>query len=327
MEESNRMVPKVSVIVPVYHSEAYLEWCCRSLLSQTLDDIEFLFIIDGPSSEALQIISQVSTGFPHRQRQILILVHAENLGISASRQEGHDRATGEYIFHCDSDDWLEPDALATLYILAKQETADLVFCDYVRHYQTTGQSALYSSSHVLKGEIHTIDGVLFNKLVRRQFFIDQALRFPQGINWGEDVCMSVLLQALAHKVSYLPRVLYHYLLHPQSLTQQIDGAKYQQLVSCPHFIANELQARGMSEKYTHLLLRMKFEVKEYYLIHPLLRNVEKWQTIYPECHSSIWQYSSVPFYLKTISWLAANHMPWVAEFLLDCRDLIHRIRS
>lgn len=319
-------MPKVSVIVPIYHSEAYLERCCRSLMSQTLDSIEYLFIIDGPSAEARQIIERISSEYPHRQEQIQIIEHAQNLGISACRQEGHDRASGEYIYHCDSDDWLEPDALASLYRLAKEESADLVFCDYVRHYQETGESVVYSSKHVVEGEIHTIDGVLFNKIIRRQFVTEHTLKFPQGINWGEDVCMSVLLQAFAQKVSYLPQVFYHYCMHPQSQTQQIDEAKYQQLVSCPQYIAKELQLRGMINKYSLLLQQMKFEVKEYYLIHPSLRNVKKWQTIYPESHSSIWQYTSVPVYLKTISWLAANHMSWLAEFLLDCRDLIHRIR-
>lgn len=320
-------LPKVSVIVPIYHSEPYLERCCRSLFSQTLDDIECLFIIDGYSSSAETIIAEVLADYSKRKDQIRILRHEKNLGTSFSRQEGHDQAMGEFLYHCDSDDWLEPEALETVYDKAKSEHADLVFFDYVRHYEDTSQEIVYRSAHVEQGIISTMDGTLCNKLIRKQLLASHNLRFPVGINWGEDLCMSVLLQLLASKIIYLPKVLYHYCLHKESFTTSIDEQKYLQLVSCPQYLEQEFAKRQLHDRYSSLLLQMKFEVKEYYLIHPSLRNIQKWLTIYPECHSAIWQYQSVPFYLKTVSWFAVNHLQWAAEFLLHCRALIYSIRS
>lgn len=320
-------MPKVSVIVPIYHSEPYLERCCRSIFSQTLDNIECLFVIDGYSSSAETIIAEVLNDYPLRKDQIRILRHEYNLGTSFSRQEGHEQAKGEFLYHCDSDDWLEPEALTTVYYKAKSEHADLVFFDYVRHYDNTNKEVVYRSAHVEQGIISTMDGTLCNKLISKQLLTTHNLRFPVGINWGEDLCMSVLLQILAPKIFYLPKVLYHYCLHKESFTTSIDEQKYQQLASCPQYLEQELDKRQLLDRYSLLLLQMKFEVKEYYLIHPSLRSVQKWLSIYPECHSFIWQYSSVPFYLKTVSWLAANHMQRFADFLLDCRSLFHRIRS
>jgi len=315
--------PKVSVIVPVYHSEPYLERCCRSLFCQTLDDLECLFILDGPSETAEQIIARALKDYPLRQRQVKILKHAENRGISFSRQEGHEEAGGQYIYHCDSDDWLEPDALQEAYTCAQEGQADLVFFDYVRHYEDTAQPVLYRSRYVENGLISTMDGTLCNKLIRHQLVTDNQLRFPEGINWGEDLCMSVLLQICAKQVKYLPKVFYHYCMRPGSITTVPNKDKYLQLITCPQFVGHELQKRQLSVQYAAMLLQMKFEVKEYYLIHPQYRDIQQWKITYPECHSAIWSFSGVPIYLKGISWLAANHLPHLAYILLSCRDIYH----
>lgn len=326
MDLNNVLYPKVSVIVPVYHSEAYLDRCCRSLFSQTIDAIEYLFILDGPSKTAEQIISDVLASYPQRQEWVSIHKHATTRGISCSRQEGHELVNGEYIYHCDSDDWLEVDALRIVYETASKNKADLVFFDYVRHYEATGKEARYSSSHVEHGNISTMDGTLHNILIRRQFVSSQGLTFPQGINWGEDLCMSVLLQILTTKIAYVPQVLYHYNMHDSSFTSDVNEEKYRQLVACPQYVEQELSRLQLSDRYAPLLLQMKYEVKEYYLIHPKLRNVRRWCSLYPECHSAIWRYASVPFYLKCLSWLAVHHMQKLVEILLLCRDWVNRYR-
>jgi len=318
--------PKISVIVPVYHSERYLERCCRSLFSQTLDDFECLFILDGPSPEAERIISEVQSEYDSRRIDVHIIRHAENKGISYSRQEGHDNARGEYLFHCDSDDWLESDALTQTYELACKEKADLVFFDYIRHYESNGKSIVYSSGYVENGAISTMDGTLCNKLIRRELISSNAIRFPNGINWGEDLCMSVLSQIVAKKIAYLAQIFYHYCMHSNSFTTAPTKDKYLQLLACPQFIEKELQERQLTDRYSSMLLQMKFEVKEYLLIHPALRDIQQWIVTYPECHPFIWHFPSVPIYLKGVSWLAANHLSWFANVLLSCRDLIHRLR-
>lgn len=318
--------PKVSVIIPIYHSEPYLERCCRSLFSQTLDSLEYLFIIDGPSDTAEKLIIDASVEYPHRKDQIRVIHHSQNLGTSQSRQKGHDLSTGEFLYHCDSDDWLESEALGVLYTEAQETSADLVFFDYKRHYEDHGQEALYSSSYILKNEINTIDGTLCNKLIRKSLIDEHTLRFPQGINWGEDLCMSVLCQIFAEKIAYIPRVLYHYCMRQQSYTGQISRDKYMQLVTCPRYIETELEKRGVAEDYSLLVLRMKFEVKEYFLINCYLRDISFWKTLYPECHEYIFQYPSVPRYLKCISWLILHHLSWSAQFLLFLRDHINQIR-
>lgn len=315
----------ISVIVPIYHSEPYLKRCCQSLFSQTVADVEYIFILDGPSDEAEEIINRVVEDCPLRREGLRIIVHEQNRGISFSRQEGHELARGKYIFHCDSDDWMEPDALQLLVEKAEEEEADVVFFDYMRHYDR--QDIRYRAEKVLDGVIPTIDAPLHNKLIRTDLIKKHQLRFPEGINWGEDLCMSVMCQILADKIAYLPQCLYHRSMHDQSFTAQVNKEKYMQLVSCPHYIETELQRRGLAEKYKQLLMQMKFEMKEYFLIQSQMRDIKLWKSIYPECHAYIWQYPEVPIYLKCVASLIIWHLCFAANLLLFCRDQINRVRN
>lgn len=101
--------PSVSVIVPIYKVEKYIERCAISLLSQTLKDIEYIFINDNSPDKSMDILSQCIQKYPSRSKQIKIITHQQNLGSAAARNDGTKIATGQYIIHCDGDDWVEKD--------------------------------------------------------------------------------------------------------------------------------------------------------------------------------------------------------------------------
>ena len=99
-------MPKVSVIVPVYGVEKYIERCARSLFEQTLDDMEFIFVDDCTKDESIEVLKRVIDLYPVRKDQVKIIHHAVNKGLSRARETGVNAATGDYIGHCDSDDWV-----------------------------------------------------------------------------------------------------------------------------------------------------------------------------------------------------------------------------
>lgn len=326
MEECNyaSMSYLISAIIPIYQSEPFLEHCCRSLFEQTLTEIEYLFIIDGYSEVAEVIINRLLLDYPRRRGGVRVIRHEQNMGISHCRQEGNDLAKGKYLFHCDSDDWMEPEALQLLIEKAETSQADMVFFDYARHYDNN-RMVVCKSNGVLQGQIPTMDAPLHNKLILAELVRNHHLHFPLDINWGEDLCLSLLCQMVARRIAYLPKCLYHQLMHTQSFTAQINKDKYMQLVACPRFIESELQRLGreMSELD---LMRMKFEVKEYFLIHPQIRDLKQWIHFYPECHPHIWQFTDVPLYLKCVASLVVYHMDWMADWLLQCRDKYNSFR-
>ena len=120
--------PLVSLIVPIYGVEAYIEQCARSVLGQTYPDMEFIFVNDGTRDGSMDVLSRVLKDFPDRNVKI---VNKENAGLPQARKSGLEVATGEYVMHVDADDWIEADAAARLVEKALETGADLVYCDYV----------------------------------------------------------------------------------------------------------------------------------------------------------------------------------------------------
>lgn len=119
--------PKVSVIVPVYNAESYLVRCIDSLLSQTLKDIELIFINDCSTDNSMDILSNIA-----HYENIRVLSTKTNSKQAKVRTIGIKTATGEFIANCDPDDWVEPNMYETMYNLAKASNSDIITCR-IRH--------------------------------------------------------------------------------------------------------------------------------------------------------------------------------------------------
>ena len=121
---------KVSVIIPIYKVRNFIERCACSLFEQTLQDIEYIFVDDASPDDSIDILKSCVERYPERASHVHILVHEHNQGLPAARNTGLPVATGEYIFHCDSDDFVEKDMLEIMYKVATEEDADMVYCDF-----------------------------------------------------------------------------------------------------------------------------------------------------------------------------------------------------
>ena len=121
--------PKVSVIIPVYGVEKYIERCARSLFEQTLEDIEYIFVDDCTPDNSISILRKVLSEYPNREKQVKILHHDKNKGLAKARQTGLKIASGEYIAHCDSDDWVDKDLYKVLYNQAVNLKSDMIAFD------------------------------------------------------------------------------------------------------------------------------------------------------------------------------------------------------
>lgn len=118
---------KISVIVPIYNAEEYLEKCLDSIVGQTLKEIEIILIDDGSKDGSAAICQK------YLNDDRVTYYHKENEGLAAARQDGMDRATGEYIGFVDSDDWLEPDMYEKMYEAAISNHSDVVFCNCIEN--------------------------------------------------------------------------------------------------------------------------------------------------------------------------------------------------
>ena len=305
---------KVSVIVPIYKVEGFIERCARSLMEQTLGEVEFIFVDDASSDRSMEILRRTLTDYPERQEQVRILTHEQNKGLPAARNTGLEVATGEYIFHCDSDDFVEREMLAEMYEAAKKADADILWSDFWLSFE---QNERYMKVRNYATPQEALNGMLegamkynvWNKLTRRTLYSENHIAFPTGHSMGEDMTM-IRLMACAKKVAYIPKAYYHYVrLNMSALTQTFSE---RHLIDIRHnvdetvaFLRNIL-GTGIEPQ----LALFQLSIKLPFLISDKRSDYERWRTWYPEANRAIWQAQSLPWRTKLIQWLAAKNQFW-----------------
>ena len=207
--------PKISVIVPIYNVEKWIERCARSLFEQTLDEIEFIFVDDCTPDNSMNVLNNIIQEYPTRKDAIKIIHHEVNKGLAASRNTGLAVALGDYIAHCDSDDWLECEAYEKMYEKAVNEDLDLCYCDYRLIYIDKYEDC--RNPEVGKNRVQTIRNWISNGMTsvcmfiaRRTIYEDYKLEAPNGKTYCEDFFLSVKLFLYAQKISKLDKIYYNY---------------------------------------------------------------------------------------------------------------------
>jgi len=222
----------ISIIVPVYNVEEYIDKCIRSLLQQTYSDIEILLINDGPTDNSYEICQK----WQQRDSRIKV-IYKENGGVGSARNMGLDIATGEYIFFVDADDWLEPSCLEEM--LAKMSSnIDMVICDYreIKDNNFNLQSdskhksaeEVLSKSDIIKdlSETFYYPRVIWGKLYRHKLWED--VRF-NSMSYSEDTYALIQIIGKIRAAYIINKPFYNYLLRGKSASHQL---KIEQYINC-----------------------------------------------------------------------------------------------
>ena len=215
--------PKVSIIIPVYNVEDYIELTLQSLLEQTLKEIEIILIDDGSTDNSLQIIQS----YAEKYENIKVILQ-ENSGPSRARNRGIEEAVGEYIAFVDSDDLLPENSLEVRYNAAVEQNADIVIGGT---YKFNSKRKWPMTKHFLGNEeknVVTNSDILWtvgpcNKIYKRD--IIKTLKFPQNIKYAEDQVFVIQAYLKAKKIYSINETVYYYRMREtignESLTQQI----------------------------------------------------------------------------------------------------------
>ncbi len=308
---------KVSVIIPIYKVEKFIERCVRSLMEQTLQEVEYIFVDDSTPDNSIQILQSVLKEYPNRAEQVKLLVHAHNKGLPAARNTGLSVASGEYIFHCDSDDYVDVDMLERLYEEAIRKEAEIVWCDWFLTFEKNErymkQLEYMSSIDALKAMLS--GGMKFNvwnKLVRRSLYIDNQIVFPDGYGMGEDMTMMMLF-VHAKKVTYLPNAFYHYV--------KLNTGAFSQTYSDKHLVELQHNVKRIVEYIHHNfgndlekeLAFFKLEVKFPFLISGDSKKYELWKKWYPESNAYILQNKNISTRSRWLQWFAWKEQFWIVK--------------
>lgn len=306
-------MPKVSVIVPVYNVEHYIECCARSLFEQTLDDIEYIFVNDCTPDRSMEILSRILVDYPYRKEQVRIIEMPLNSGQAEVRKVGINAATGDYIINCDSDDWVEKTYFSELYGRALETKAAIVVNNKLFREEPNRQSVLSNAAEHYPKRVYfqkllteEVYHFLVNTLIRRSLFLDNPIIYPTA-NSAEDFALLVQLFYYADEISFINIPLYHYRYNPCSITGDMSLGKTLERCDQVHknveLIISFLRMKGLEELYKDDLLMLKYSVRMQIKSYIGDKGIyDKWRSIYPELDSMFLCNNKVPF-KKKISYL------------------------
>lgn len=299
-------MPKVSVIVPIYNVEKYIERCLRSLFEQTLDDIEYIFVNDCTPDNSMIILEKVLEEYPHRIKQVKIINHEQNQGQAGARTSGMKAMTGEYMIHCDPDDWVELDMYEIMYNKAIEHNNDIVCCNWVieKNRDSIKQKIYYGATPQDSLKRCLYNPSLCNKLIKTELIKNNNIYPYEGINCGEDLNVVIRSLYYAKTLKILDIYPYHYWSNQQSITQNNHKTQFYN----SHKPNVEKLCQFLNDKgneYIILQNYIKF-IEKYGLISKSCNDFKLWSKTWPECHKYI-KHFPLPFPYRDIISLFANH--------------------
>lgn len=297
------MRPKVSVVVPIYNVEAYIERCVRSLFEQTLDSLEYIFVNDCTPDNSMLILNQVLEEYPQRKEQVRIIDQPQNRGAAKAREVGIKTATGEYIIHCDSDDWVDNDMYRVMYEKASADGLDMVICDWVEtdgetDHEITQNLNCSDRGKMMRGLLNrSISGSLCNKLIACYIYKKCIEIYPQS-HMMEDVLYSVQIFFNCRQIGYISIPYYYYFSNIESICKKDDERsclnRCQQAIRNIDDIIRFITSKGQAKEYRNELVVLKNSAKVFLwplLMTQPLKHYKKWRNVYPEIN---WRYPFTP---------------------------------
>ncbi|MFZ4863875.1 glycosyltransferase family 2 protein [Sphingobacterium sp. Mn56C] len=306
--------PLLSIIVPVYNVEGSLENCVLSILKQEFIDFELLLINDGSTDNSAQVCDKLAL-----QDGRIKVFHKQNAGVSQTRNYGLDRAKGTYIGWVDGDDWIEPDMFALLMETAVKEHADLVWCSYFIDYgdgqKIDRQNIEANSLHFIKALIGLeVEGMLWNKVIRRDIFENYSIRFIDKMNMAEDKNVLIKVLYFAKQISFVDKPLYHYLqTNPISYTRDTNSKRIYEEIANAKDACLFLQNHGVTGLSEAAIRRFKLHAKRRLLFSVHKIDLVNWAQQMPESNTQIFKEKS---YRKRHKLLALFSI-WKWYFLFD----------
>ena len=288
---------KVSILVPVYGVEKYINRCARSIFEQTYQNLEIIFVDDCTPDHSIDIIKRTLEYYPNRQDQTIIISHKFNLGLAGSSNTANVNAHGAFIYHLDSDDYIEKDTIETLVSKQISTSADIISAHLIINENTINSIYIepeYHSKDEMMVHIlsQTNNHEITGRLIRRQLYLDNHLSPLNGQNRGEDWRMTPMLVYYANKIAQVNRFLYHYVMNddsyirskktwePQKSALMQDYANYSSLVAF---------FRDKEKRYYDIVCE-KSALKVFRILLKALKANDK--AFYDKTHMELFKYQS-----------------------------------
>lgn len=307
----------------------FVRKCVESLMAQTFTDIEYIFVDDASSDGSIDIIKDVISNYP--QKNITVLTHEENRGLPASRKTGFEHCSGDYIFNCDGDDFVDPTMLEKMYNAIIQNGADYAYCDFFLTYDKNERymsCPSYSSADealragYLRGAMKYN---VWNKLIKRELY--NGVIFPvDHKKGGEDMIMLGILSR-AKRVAHVQEALYHYVKTNSSAIS--ESFSEQRLIDIKYNAdtAIDVLNRDYPGDLSEDIMYFKLNVKLPFLITDERRKYEVWKQWYPEANAYVMSNMVLPMRTRLLQQFAALNQWWIVSlYYIIVYKIIYRVK-
>lgn len=315
----------VSILVPIYKVEKYIEKCLDSIFNQTYSDIEYVFVDDCSPDNSLTILRRYIDENDIDKNKVTIISHCENKGISITRNDLIDHAKGTYVLFVDSDDWIETDMIEQMVLATKNNTIDIVGCDYIKEFKDGKHKNYYENysnnchENLIRMINYNIGPTMWKFMIKKILF--NSIRFPNDINIGEDYVTSIRLYYYAKSCSCVHKNLYHYIQYNEnSYSNKIEESISYHIKAILDVEAFLKSANLYNEKIDRQIKIRKFNIKHYYLFLPLLDYL-KWKNTFPDS-DKMWRYMKYSRKEKIIYWLSEKHLFSIIKLLRHIKKLV-----
>ena len=273
-------IPKISIIVPIYNVEKYLDRCIASLLNQTLKDIEIILVDDGSPDNCPKMCDEYA-----KKDSRIKVVHKQNAGLGYARNSGLDVATGEYVAFVDSDDYVNIQMYEILYRYAQINNDDVVFCGFKKEFSLNrfldiSESSSYtayvedevrkiipdfiaSPPYVKNEYVH--DMSVWHSIYRREIIECNNIRFISERDFAsEDIPFQIDFLKCCKRISFIPDILYTYCYNQGSLTKSFNISKFDRIKALYKLLCEksfDYDSRGLRAKrlflgYARAMIRL-----------------------------------------------------------------------
>ena len=244
-------MPIVSIIVPVYNMEQYIDKVLDSLVNQTLKDIEIIIVNDGSKDKSKEKILK----WKEKYQEKIKYYEKENGGLSSSRNFGMKFAKGEYIAFLDSDDYVEKNMYEEMVKIAKKDKSDMVECDFIWEYPNRKKYDKRRRYKNKKDIMKRPRVVAWNKLIKRRIIEEHNIQFPEGLIY-EDLEFFLKLLPYLNKISYVEKYFVHYVQRENSISNS-QGKKVGDIFNILSNIDEYYKQNGLYNKYSKELRYMR----------------------------------------------------------------------
>jgi glycosyltransferase, group 2 family protein len=241
---------KLSIIVPVYGVEKYIDKCLDSLVKQSLKEIEIIVVNDGTKDNSQKIIDKYVKKYPEKIKSYI----KENGGQGSARNYGLEKANGEYIGYVDSDDFIEKDMYKKLYNKAKEDNYDIVVCgnyNVSEDYQNKNIDAFINNYNTDLENIFFGKMAVWNKIYKRDILIKNKLEFKEKV-WYEDLAFTLKAIMNSNTFAFIDEPLYDYLIREGSTMNNSNVQRNLEILDAFNDILSYIQHNKKEEYFSKI---------------------------------------------------------------------------